>query len=233
MKKDNTTPSRLLTTLVVYYAVLIVAIGTTTSYFPDSLRYLPFGGQDALDKNPNIEITQSRLSLAAGDRDEFSRVTGEAVPSAESVRGIIMFLTTTLGGTILVMLPITWTYSATKFDTGPPKSFVRALMVLPICAATVVLLIQDSLALAFGLAALVAAVRFRVALQETIDGIYIFAAICVGLAAGIGYLGVATIMALFFCVTNTMMWQLDYGANPVDDARRHAKDKKLRKKLVD
>ena len=71
------------------------------------------------------------------------------------------------------MLPITWTYSATKFDVGPAKNFVRALLVLPICASTVVLLIQDSLALAFGLAALVAAVRFRVSLSDTIDGIYI------------------------------------------------------------
>ncbi len=61
-------------------------------------------------------------------------------------------------------------------------------MVLPICATTIVLLIQDNLALAFGLAAMVAAVRFRVALQEVMGGIYIFSSICVGLAAGIGYL---------------------------------------------
>jgi hypothetical protein len=47
---------------------------------------------------------------------------------------------------------------------------------MPICATTVVLLIQDSLALAFGLAARVAAVRFGVRLTETIDGIYIFTA---------------------------------------------------------
>jgi hypothetical protein len=121
------------------------------------------------------------------------------------------------------MLPIAWTYSATKFSSGPKKGFVRALIVLPICASTVVLLIQDSLALAFGLAALVAAVRFRVALSEAIDGIYIFAAICVGLAAGIGYLGVAAIMALFFCMTNAVMWYMNFGKNPIDEAKRKTK----------
>ena len=105
-------------------------------------------------------------------------------------------------------------------------------MVLPICGSTVVLLIQDSLALAFGLAALVAAVRFRVALAEAIDGIYIFAAICIGLAAGIGYLGVAAVMAMFFCLVNAVLWQMDYGRNPVDDARRAAKQAKLNQTIA-
>ena len=131
------------------------------------------------------------------------------------------------------MIPVTWTYIATKYDSGPSKSFVRALLVLPISASTVVLLIQDSLALAFGLAALVAAVRFRVALRETIDGIYIFAAICVGLAAGIGYLGVAAIMAMFFCLTNTVVWMIDYGRNPIDDQREDAARAKLLRKAVE
>ncbi len=98
---------------------------------------------------------------------------------------------------------------------------------LPICATTTVLLIQDSLALAFGLAALVAAVRFRVALDEAMDGIFIFAAICVGLAAGIGYLGVAFIMSIFFCFTNLFLWMFDYGRNPVDDMKRQKRRDKL------
>ena len=183
---------------------------------------MPFGGTGVLDSQ-DFEITESRLSMAAGGSD----IRGREKVTAEMIRNVIIFLSTNLASTILVMLPITWTYSATRFNYGPSKSFVRALLVLPICASTVVLLIQDSLALAFGLAALVAAVRFRVALSDAIDGIYIFAAICVGLASGIGYLGVATIMALFFCMTNAVLWQLDYGQNPIDDARQEAKKAKL------
>jgi hypothetical protein len=100
-------------------------------------------------------------------------------------------------------------------------------MVLPICATTIVLLIQDSLALAFGLAAMVAAVRFRVALDETIDGVFVFAAICVGLAAGIGYLGVASVMATFFCFANVSLWYLEFGENPIDNARQERKRARL------
>jgi len=100
--------------------------------------------------------------------------------------------------------------------------------VLPICATTIVMLIQNNLALAFGLAAMVAAVRFRVALQEAIDGIFIFASICIGLAAGIGHLGIAAVMAVFFCFANAILWQMEFGKNPIDDARIAKKHAKLK-----
>lgn len=224
MSIENTTPRRLIIKLVVYFAALILLMVSMIVVVPESLQYLPFGGTDALEGGGrvDIEITQSRLSTVAGD----SRLEG-TLPQAESVRRVLVFLAATLLFTLLVMLPVTWTYSAINFDRGPSKTFVRALMVLPITASTVVLLIQDSLALAFGLAALVAAVRFRVALNEAMDGIFIFAAICVGLAAGIGFLGVATVMCAFFCLTNAILWQLDYGRNPIDEARTLKKRAKL------
>ena len=159
-------------------------------------------------------LWQSRLDFSS--TPEPGRPAAQVTP--QEVRFAVLFLAANLTGTILIMLPISWTYSATKFSSGPRKGFVRALIVL---------LIQNSLALAFGLAALVAAVRFRVALSEAIDGIYIFAANSVGLAAGIGYLGVAAIMAVFFCLTNAILWSVDYGRNPIDEARRKARREKL------
>ena len=220
MNSENISPPRLIFKLSAYFLVLISAFAATLSLYPDSVRFLPLGGTDAL-QTTDIEITESRLDFSSASTDEGQSVT------PEKIRFAIIFLAANLAGTILIMLPIAWTYSATKFSSGPRKGFVRALIVLPICASTVVLLIQDSLALAFGLAALVAAVRFRVALSEAIDGIYIFAAICVGLAAGIGYLGVAGIMALFFCLTNAIMWQMNFGNNPIDEAKRKTKREKF------
>lgn len=220
----NISPQTLIFRLVLYFAALIGLMSVLVILHSGALRYLPFGGTSPIEASPEIEITESRLSLAKG---EVSPDGHARAATAEAIRNVILLMFGTLAGTILIMLPITWTYSATRFDAGPSKNFVRALMVLPICATTVVLLIQDSLALAFGLAAMVAAVRFRVALSEAIDGIYIFAAICVGLAAGIGFLGVAAIMALFFCLTCAALWHFDYGRNPVDDARRAARKAKL------
>jgi hypothetical protein len=216
----NISPPTLILKLSAYFFVLISAIVVTVSMDSSALRFLPIGGHDAL-QTTDIEITASKLDFDSSSTDRSEPVT------PEKVRFAVIFLAANLAGTILIMLPIAWTYSATKYSSGPRKGFVRALIVLPICASTVVLLIQDSLALAFGLAALVAAVRFRVALSEAIDGIYIFAAICVGLAAGIGYLGVATIMALFFCMTNAVLWHMNFGNNPIDEAKRKSKREKF------
>ena len=218
----NITPAQLIGRLVAYFALLVATIVILVSVNSEALNYLPFGGTDALAV-PGIEITETSVRM---DRDALD-AQRQIMLTPKNLGSLILFLATTLVTTILVMLPITWTYSATRFEAGPSKVFVRALLLMPICATTVVLLIQDSLALAFGLAALVAAVRFRVALAEAIDGIYIFAAICVGLAGGIGYMGVALVMAIIFTLTNAILWQIDYGKNPIDDARQEAKAAKL------
>ena len=223
MTTENITPQKLILRLSAYFLVLITTIVIIITAHSDMLHYLPLGGTDALQRT-DIEITESGLDISGAPAAD-NWVTPERVGFA------VIFLAATLAGTILIMLPISWTYSATKFTSGPTKGFVRALIVLPICASTVVLLIQDSLALAFGLAALVAAVRFRVTLDEAIDGIYIFSAICVGLAAGIGYLGVAAVMAMFFCLTNAILWGINYGKNPIDEARRKTKREKFSKRV--
>ena len=44
--------------------------------------------------------------------------------------------------------------------------------------------------------------------------------------AGIGYVGVALVTSLFFGITATILWMLDYGRNPLEDeeiARKRAK----------
>jgi hypothetical protein len=69
----------------------------------------------------------------------------------------------------------------------------------------------------------VAAVRFRVALTDPLDGAFVFAGVVVGLAAGIGYVGVAVVMALFFCFTITILWALNYGLSPVEEEKLAAK----------
>jgi hypothetical protein len=205
---------RLMLRLGVYFLILFGGILTLGLTKPEWLSVMPFGGTDAIEIAGLGLIENSLVGLSAPAEE----VVAQA-PTGSQIGLVALFLAFSLGGTILVMLPITWTYIATKREIGYQKSFSRALIVLPICAATIVLLIQNNLALAFGLAAMVAAIRFRVVLEEAIDGIYIFAAICVGLAAGIGYLGIGAIMAVFFCFTNAILWNMDYGKNPLDDAR--------------
>jgi len=136
-------------------------------------------------------------------------------------------LVASITGTVLLMLPISWVYVRVKAEAGFERNFVIAILALPIVATGVVLLIQDSLPLAFGLAALVAAVRFRVSLKDALDGIFVFAAVGVALASGVGFLGVAYVMAIFFCFVILAAWALDYGRNEIEQAKIANKKTKL------
>ncbi len=224
--KEAISAQRLILKLTVYFALLLGGVFAVSLLNPHILTLLPIGGTDAMEI-AGIDFEDESLNSLLGDLELAKETTDIQDVSARQVGLVALYLAFSLGGTILVMLPITWTYIATRRETGYRKNFVRALIVLPICAATIVLLIQNNLALAFGLAALVAAVRFRVALEEAIDGIYIFSSICVGLAAGIGYLGIGVVMALFFCYANAVLWYLEFGRNPIDDARMAKKQSKL------
>ena len=210
---EGISPRRLLVRLTVYFLALIGGCGALIVYSPTTLQWLPLGGNDA------IEVARIDFEALLGSANpQLDGALQQPDPAQRQRLLVVVYLAVSLLLTILVMLPITWTYVATRFETGFRKSFVHALIVLPICATTIVMLIQDSLALAFGLAALVTAVRFRVALTDPIDGIYIFAAVCVSLAAGVGYLGIAAVMAIFFCYAATLLWARGYGRNPLDEA---------------
>ena len=226
MSSQAISPVRLAIQLATYFAVLLGVMIVLLQVRPDVVRYLPLGGSNALDV-VDIADLPDVLSDDAPEGQTARKILITDDDAAENIGHIALFVIGHLIGTIVIMLPITLTYRAMNYEAGFSKTFVRALIVLPICATTIVLLIQDSLALAFGLAALVAAVRFRVALEEAMDGIFIFAAICVGLAAGIGYLGVAFIMSVFFCFGNLILWMTDYGQNPLDDMKRRKKRDKL------
>jgi hypothetical protein len=69
------------------------------------------------------------------------------------------------------------------------------------------------LALAFSLAGIVAAVRFRFTLDQPGHAMYIFVAISIGLGAGIGALGIATVISMAFVYANLIIWKLEYGKN--------------------
>src|SRR6185436_10101721 len=84
---------------------------------------------------------------------------------------------------IALMLPVSWVYMSTGKERRHNQGVAQTLIVLPIVVAGVVLVVQNSLALAFSLAGVVAAVRFRTTLSDTRDIVFIFLAIGVGFAA--------------------------------------------------
>ena len=75
-------------------------------------------------------------------------------------------------------------------------------------------MVKNSLALAFSLGGIVAAVSFRNTLRDTKDAVYIFLAIAVGLAAGIQVMSAAAVMSIIFNIVILIFWYTDFGRAP-------------------
>ena len=116
-------------------------------------------------------------------------------------------------GAVLLAVPVAWVYVSTRARRGYQQSVVQTLVVLPMVVAGVVALVKDSLPLAFGLAAIVAAVRFRTSLDDSKDAVYVFLATGVGLAAAVD-LPVAAVISVLFNATVLVLWQADFGRTP-------------------
>ncbi len=117
-------------------------------------------------------------------------------------------------GAFLLMLPVSWVYILTRQKKGFRQSVVQTLIILPIVVAGVVLLVKNSIALAFSLGGIVAAVSFRNTLRDTKDAVYIFLAIGVGLAAGVQVMSAAAVMSFLFNVLVVVFWYTDFGRAP-------------------
>jgi len=144
-------------------------------------------------------------------QDTFGGVPLDLTPG--NVTGWLGILVATLSmvGALVIMLPVAWTYIVVKRRTGYHQSVVHTLLILPVAVTGTVVIVQTSLALAFSLAGIVAAVRFRTTLDDTKDAVYVFVAIGVGLASGVQALGVAAALAIIFCITNVVLWKLNFG----------------------
>jgi hypothetical protein len=113
----------------------------------------------------------------------------------------------------LLALPVAFVYVRTRNSLKYDQSLVQTVIMLPVVITSILIVVQNSLALAFSLAGIVAAVRFRNNLKDSRDAVYIFAAVGVGFAAGVGQLAIATFLSLFFSMLELILWKLDLTAD--------------------
>jgi hypothetical protein len=101
----------------------------------------------------------------------------------------------------------------TRRKKGFTQSLVQTLLILPVIIGGVFIMIKHSLALGFGLGAIVAALKFRTSVDDTKDASFIFLAIAIGLASGVELLVAGTI-SMLFCYMIIGLWYLDFGSAP-------------------
>lgn len=94
---------------------------------------------------------------------------------------------------LLCGLFIAWLYKRTSTAPGYPPSFLSSMVLLTLITAMVIMIIGNSLARAFGLVGAMSIIRFRTAVKETLDIVFIFFALAAGLAAGAGAQAIALV----------------------------------------
>ena len=114
-------------------------------------------------------------------------------------------------GALAIMLPVTWVYMVTRRQRGYSESVVHTLLILPVAVTGIVMIVQANLALAFSLAGIVAAVRFRTTLEDTKDAVYVFLAIGVGVSSGVQALGIAMVLSVLFNMVIVVLWKTQFG----------------------
>ena len=197
---------RVIVRTAVYYIVLFVG-GALLWRLPQAKAVMQ-GSLDALFAGP-----------------AFPGVTPPPQPSSDvSVSPTLLALTvaSAMIGAVALALPVAWIYGMTRKKKGYQQSVVQTLMVLPPLVASVVVLVKYSLALAFGLGAIVAAVRFRNTLEDSKDAVYIFLATALGLAAAV-QLPVAAVISVVFNLIILALWQTDFGKATAFEGERARK----------
>ncbi|CAN0589742.1 unnamed protein product, partial [Laminaria digitata] len=118
-----------------------------------------------------------------------------------------------IAAAVLLSLPVSWVYFITTRSKEVDRSFAQTIVVLPVVVAGIATIVQHSLALAFSLAGIVAAVRFRFTLTQPAHALYVFVSIAIGIAAGISAVSIAYVVAVGFVLVNLLLWRANYGAN--------------------
>ena len=146
-----------------------------------------------------------------GKKDALEQAANAPGPASLGSAALALITFLSMIGALALMVPTAWVYMITKQQRGYDQSVVQTVIVLPMTVAGTLILVQNSLALAFALGGIVAAIRFRNTLKDTKDVVYIYLALGVGLAAGVYVPVVAAVMSLVFNITVLALWRLNIG----------------------
>ena len=181
--------------ITMYYIIFVALFAMLLIKFPALRDFFPIGGIG---------------DLAGRNTDSFEPVYSSVDDTVLAPHGPVRLALASIGAAILIV-PVSWAYFITSRSKNVNQSFVQVIVVMPIVVTGISMLVLNSLALAFSLAGIVAAVRFRFTLDQPSHAMYIFVAISIGLSSGIGALGVATVISMAFVFATLVIWKLEYG----------------------
>lgn len=129
-------------------------------------------------------------------------------PAAASPQAIALALLLTFGLTQAIAAVYVWTFRGMSYSLG----LVQAIAAGGIISCMLMLAIGNSIAAGLGIAGGLAIIRFRTALRDPRDIMFVFAALGAGIAAGLGAYLAAVAGAAAFCAVMLLMMATEFGA---------------------
>ena len=189
--------TRLMVRLTGYYVVIGALVFLALTIWPESRNYLPIGGVQELITQP------AKSPLEASDMIKAAHV--------QNLGQSLFWLIVAMVGAFLASLPVSWVYMGVRNDEEYDQSLINTIIVLPMVVTGIVVIVQNSLALAFSLAGIAGAVRFRNSLKSSGDALFILLAVAIGLSAGIGAVELAAVVTMAFNYTILGLWITEFG----------------------
>ncbi len=112
--------------------------------------------------------------------------------------------------TAALSLFVAWVYHITHRKKNYSKEFLQTLVFISTVVASVMLVIGNNLAGAFGLIGAVSIIRFRTKVKNPQDTAYIFFVMAIGVACGFKYYYVALASTLFICTLLIIFSKLNF-----------------------
>ena len=188
---------RLLIQLTAYYVIIALVIVIALKIWPDLRGYLPVGGVEQLITQPAKNPLQASEAIRAEHVGNF----GES----------LFWLSVAIVGALICSLPVSWVYMTVRSGSEYDQSLVNTIILLPMVVTGIVIIVQNSLALAFSLAGSAGAVRVRNSLKSSGDALFILLAVSIGLSAGIGAIELAAVVTAAMNYAFTFLWMAEYG----------------------
>ncbi|MGI8930999.1 MAG: hypothetical protein ACR2FK_01260 [Sphingomicrobium sp.] len=188
---------RLFGQITAFYVAIGLVVWLLLTMFPNLREFLPIGGVERIITKP----------------DTGGALEGNEIPQA-AVRGLgesLVWLAVAVIGAFLTALPVSWVYMGIRSEDEYDQSLISTIIILPMVVTSIVVVVQNSLSLAFALGGIAGAVRFKNSLKSSGDALFILLSVGMGLSAGIAAVELAIVMSMAFNYVFLLLWWTEYG----------------------
>lgn len=136
--------------------------------------------------------------------DQFFASYGDPI----TLKAALLSLLLAFGLTQAVAAAYVYTFRGMSYS----RSFVQAVALGSIVAAMLMLAINNSVAAGLGIAGSLAIIRFRTAMRDPRDMVFVFASMGAGIAAGLRAHAAAVLGTALFCVAALLLTATEFGS---------------------